>query len=373
MLNQAKIRKFDFILLLTVVLVFAIGLAFLYSASYQYAKGAGSAQFLFKQIVWFGLGLMVILIILSVNYQKWLELAYPLYAVNLLLLILVLAVGETRLGAQRWISMGGISFQPAEFSKLIVVFTLARYLGLKNSGTGISLFASGQTLKLKEIMVSFLIVGIPFLLTVKQPDLGTALTLIPILFVMLYIWGAPLKTLGLILGLGMLCCPVFWQMLKPYQKSRILVFINPNADPLGAGYTIIQSKIAIGSGGLFGKGWLSGTQNQLNFLPERHTDFIFSVVGEEWGFLGALLLLVLYFVLIWRAVGAAQYATNVSAKLFACGLVTLILFQVIVNIAMTMGLVPVVGLPLPLISYGGSSLLTTMAAVGFLLNIRMRS
>lgn len=375
MFKRGRLKNFDFVLLLTAVLIFTIGLASLYSATkgQTYALGGILPQnFLFRQMVWFFFGLLIGIVILMVDYKKLLELAYPLYGLNLLLLLLVLGLGQTKLGAQRWISFGAIGFQPAEFSKLIIVLVLARYLGQREAAGSLKLSWRGRPDYGKVLAGSFLIIMIPFLLIVKQPDLGTALTLIPVLFAVLYVWGAPLRTLLLIFLAGALSTPLLWQMLKGYQKRRILVFLNPNMDPLGAGYTIIQSKIAIGSGKLFGKGWLSGTQNQLNFLPERHTDFIFSVVGEEWGFLGAVLLLVLYLVLIWRAYSCAQQTSNLSGRLLACGIIALFSFQVLINIAMTMGLVPVVGLPLPLFSYGGSSLLSTMICLALLLNIGLR-
>lgn len=374
MFSQKTWQDFDFILVLTTVLIFGIGLAFLYSATYQHSykeSGLLPQSFVIRQIIWFVFGLLIGVVIVKVDYQKWLELAYPLYGLNLILLLLVLVLGQTRLGAQRWIGFSNITFQPSEFSKIIIILTLARYFGERNSSS--RTLSGGFPLHYgKELITTFLFIGVPFILIVKQPNLGTALILIPILFAILYVWGVSGRTLLLVFLAGILTSPVLWQVLKDYQKRRILVFINPNIDPLGAGYTIIQSKIAIGSGRIFGKGWLSGTQNQLNFLPERHTDFIFSVVGEEWGFVGAIFLLLLFFVLIWRAYTLAQRSTNLSARLLACGITVMLSFQVVVNIAMTMGLVPVVGLPLPLISYGGSSLLTTMFSIAFLLNISLR-
>ncbi|MBN3038653.1 MAG: rod shape-determining protein RodA [Candidatus Omnitrophica bacterium] len=368
-------KNFDFILLAVTLVIFAIGLSFLFSASYQQydaEEGLTLHSLVVKQIIRFALAFFIAIIILKVDYQKWLELAYPLYLLNVILLAMVLLLGQTRLGAQRWISLGFIGFQPSEFSKLIVIFTLARYLGQKENALGNNLFWRKGLKYSKTLVVSFLIVGAPFILIVKQPDLGTALTLIPILLAMLYVWGTSIKTLLLVSLPCVVASPFLWHMLKPYQKRRVLVFLDPNIDPLGAGYTVIQSKIAIGSGGLLGKGWLAGTQNQLNFLPERHTDFIFSVVGEEWGFLGAALLLTLYMVLILKGFSIAQRTLNTSGRLLACGIVVLFAFQVVVNIAMTIGLVPVVGLPLPLISYGGSSLFLNIASIAFLLNVGMK-
>ncbi len=375
MFKHNRLRNFDFILFLTGIIIFVLGLTFLYSATYQYSSRESAVflqDFLSRQLLRFALGLLIGAIVLKIDYQKWLELAYPLYALNLLFLFLVLFQGEPRLGAQRWISFGNIGFQPSESIKLVIVLVLARYLGQKKVHFSKSLSGQQVFSHAKTLAVSFLIVLLPFVLIVKQPDLGTAITLIPVLFVALYVWGLPLRALLVVLATALVSSPVLWQMLQDYQKRRILVFLNPNMDPLGAGYTIIQSKIAIGSGRLFGKGWLAGTQNQLNFLPERHTDFIFSVVGEEWGFVGAALLLALYFVLIWRAFAIAQDTKSLSGRILACSIIALLTFQVVVNIAMTMGLVPVVGLPLPLISYGGSSLLTTMVSLALLLNIGLR-
>ncbi|MFH1244898.1 MAG: rod shape-determining protein RodA [Candidatus Omnitrophota bacterium] len=367
MFNHNQLKYLLIMIFLTTI-IFAIGLAFLYSATYQ----NHSQDFLNKQILWFAIALLAGIIILTVDYKKWLELGYPLYFINLILLLLVIILGKTRLGAQRWLGVGNIAFQPSEFSKLIMIMTLARFLGQRTSGFSQNAGWSKGVFFDKTMFTACVLTLIPFVLILKQPDLGTAVTLIPILFAMLYVWGASLWTLILTFGLALLSSPFLWHLLKDYQKRRILVFINPNLDPLGAGYTIIQSKIAIGSGRFLGKGWLAGTQNQLNFLPERHTDFIFSVVGEEWGFAGAAFLIILYLVLILYAYSYTQKTANLSGKLFASGLLVLLSFQILINISMTIGLVPVVGLPLPLISYGGSSLLTTIVSVAFLLNIGLR-
>ena len=216
------------------------------------------------------------------------------------------------------------------------------------------------------------LLSVPFILVLVQPDLGTALLLLPIFFATLFVAGARIKYLIAMVALGLGAMPFMWQILHGYQKQRLLVFLNPNIDPLGAGYTIIQSKIAIGSGGLFGKGWLSGTQSQLNFLPERHTDFIFSVVGEEWGYIGAAGLVLAYLFIVRRALTIASLTSDIYGKLIANGIAVMFAFQIIINIGMTIGLMPVVGIPLPLVSYGGSSVVATFLAIGLLLNISMR-
>ena len=309
-----------------------------------------------------GVGVFLAVLILLVDYQKIIDLAPFIYFVSLVLLLLVFFVGSERLGAQRWLSLGPLSFQPSEFIKLSYILMLGWYLGhKKDSIEGIS-----------NIIVPMLLLGPAFVLILIQPDLGTSLILFPIFFAMVYVAGVNLKYILAVFGVGILSSPFFWQFLKDYQKNRLLVFLNPNLDPLGAGYTIIQSKIAIGSGYLIGKGWLSGTQNQLNFLPERHTDFIFSVVGEEWGFIGSLVVVLLFFVIIYRGLKIINETPDFYGRLIASGIVALLSFQIVVNIGMTLGLLPVVGLTLPFISYGGTSIISSMIAVGILLSISMR-
>ena len=209
-------------------------------------------------------------------------------------------------------------------------------------------------------------------LIAAEPDLGTAIVFFVIMFSMLYVGGAKLKHLLVMFATGAGFVPFLWHALKAYQRQRLMVFINPDADPLGAGYTIIQSRIAIGSGAVFGKGWLTGTQNQLNFLPERHSDFIFSVIGEEWGFVGSLVLILLFFFFLRKAISIGTRTNDLHGRLIVTGVVAMLSFQILVNISMTMGFMPVVGLPLPLVSYGGSSLVTTMASIALILNVSMR-
>ena len=260
-----------------------------------------------------------------------------LYIFNIILLLAVMIFGHSALGAQRWIMIGPISIQPSEFSKLIMIVSLATMLNDK----------VGQINTLRDLAPIALYVGIPFLLVLKQPDLGTSLVFMAI-------------TLGrrFISGLNL--------------KMRIMVFMDPNVDPLGSGYHIIQSKIAIGSGMLFGKGLFQGTQSQLNFLPENHTDFIFAVVGEELGFVGAAFLLVLYLIVLWRGVCIARDASDTFGRLLAVGITSMLAFHVLVNVGMTMGIMPVTGIPLPLMSYGVSALTTNIMAIAILLNIQLR-
>jgi len=352
-LELKKYKDFDWILAATAMAIFCFGLLFLVSSTYP-----NKLDFVMRQAAWFLLGCLIFIFTINMNYRKIVGVGNIFYSLIVALLAIVLIFGSRRFGAQRWFSIGAFNIQPSEFGKLFITITLVQYLT-----------SHKDYRSLKAMLTAFVIVMVPFALILKEPDLGTALMLIPIVFVLLYIWGAPLRYLLGIIFCGVISSPLAWFMLKDYQKERLLVFMDPGIDPLGAGYTIIQSKIAIGSGGVFGKGWLSGTQNQLNFLAERHTDFIFSVAGEEWGLAGCLILTGLFYILIRRAIFIAEKANDPCGRLLAVGIATMMGIQVIVNISMTMGFMPVVGLPLPFVSYGGSSLLVNMMALGLLESI----
>lgn len=352
-LNLKKYKDFDWQLAVSAMAIFLLGLLLLFSSRYPH-----NLDYVLKQLSWFLLGALIFIFIVNVNYRKIVGLANVFYFLTIFLLMLVLIFGSQRSGAQRWLAIGPFNFQPSEFAKIFVTLSLVQYLAThKDTGAP------------RHIFITILMAAVPFLLVLKEPDLGTALIFVPILFILLYVWGAPVKYLLSLVACGAILSPLGWFLLKDYQKDRLMVFMDPGIDPLGAGYTVIQSRIAIGSGGLFGKGWLAGTQNQLNFLAERHTDFIFSVAGEEWGFFGGVILIALYYILIKRALGIAEKTDDPCGKLLAVGLAAIIGIQVVVNLSMTMGFMPVVGLPLPLVSYGGSSLLITMAALGLLESI----
>ncbi len=356
----AKRGHIDKILLATVLAIGLLGVLFVYSATWdKNASGPGLNTIVVKQAMAVMIGLVVLLFIANMDYRRMRDLGYFLYVVNLAALVFLLIFGGERYGARRWINLGFFSLQPSEFVKLTMILALGAFLSdrrEKIGGFGNFFFA--------------LVLAMPaFALIFLQPDLGTALVLLPILFSILFVCGERKRYLAACVGLGVAALPVLWSLLKDYQKTRLMVFINPNLDPLGAGYTIIQSKIAIGSGGWFGKGWLNGTQSYLKFLPERHSDFIFSVVGEEWGFAGALVIIALYVLFISRGLRIAANTDDVFGKAVAVGVVTLLAFQVFVNISMTIGFMPVVGLPLPAISYGGSSTLATFIGAGLLLSI----
>ena len=353
------IRNVDWTIPILTLILFTGGVAILYSAAFQKFQETG-VHFSLRQILWFSISCIGFIMAAVYPYRKLVHLAYPLYLLNVILLILTLLLGLVRFGAQRWLALGGFIFQPSELAKLIVTLTLAQYMG--HNRERISSF--------RGTLTAAILMGIPLILIAAQPDLGTALTLVPIFFALLLVAEIPLRWILFWIGLTSLAAPFLWILLKEYQRDRLIVFLNPNVDPLGAGYTIIQSKIAIGSGGLLGKGWFSGTQNQLNFLPERHTDFIFSVVGEEWGFLGGMILLLLYFLLIRKLVQITQQTNEPYGRLLGVGITTLIAVHILVNIGMTTGVMPVVGLPLPFISYGGSNLLTIMIGLGLMVNIQ---
>ena len=300
--------------------------------------------------------------LLNFDYKLLQGYGNKLYVFNLIMLLAVMFVGQSALGAQRWISIGPISIQPSEFSKIIMIVSLATMLEDR----------VGKLNTLHDLLPVAAYVGLPFLLVMKQPDLGTSLVFMAIFFGMVFACGINLRILGGIFATGIAMMPILWHVLKDYQKMRIMVFMDPNVDPLGSGYHIIQSKIAIGSGLLFGKGLFEGTQSQLNFLPENHTDFIFAVVGEELGFIGVTFLLLLYLVVLWRGMCIARDASDMFGRLLAVGITSMLAFHVLVNVGMTLGIMPVTGRPLPLMSDGVSSLTTNILSITILMNIQLR-
>lgn len=359
-------RNTGLIILLIAILITSIGILTIYSSTYQ--REGKLWQVIYKrQIFWVILGLVLFLIISNFNYRWLWDWTFFLYALALCALLLVFVLGIVRLGAQRWLKLGWFNFQPSELAKLIMVIFLARYFSRK-SVYSFSMLVNKFGI-LRALVLPFIFVAIPVGLIMEQPDLGSAATILFILIAMLYLCGVRPKYIIIFLLIIVLSLPILWHFLRDYQKGRLLVFLNPNIDPLGAGYTVIQSKIAIGSGGFFGKGWLSGTQSQLHFLPESHTDFIFATFAEEWGFWGSAALLVLYYFLIRQGIAISQRTSDPFGKFLALGISVMLGIQIFINIAMNMGLAPVVGLPLPLMSYGGSSILVTFISLGILANI----
>lgn len=354
-------KNLDKVLLLVCILIVGISLCIIGSATHI-NKGVLNFDFVAKQGAAFVIDFLIIIFFSHYDYAKLKKYMKPLYSINLLMLVAVMFVGTSALGAQRWIQLGPITIQPSEFSKLIMIVCMAAMLSEK----------VGHVRTVKSVLPFALFTGIPFLLVLKQPDLGTSLVFLAIALGMLFVAKIKLSMLRNLFIIGVVLAPIGWHFLKDYQKSRITVFLNPNSDPLGAGYHIIQSKIAIGSGMLFGKGLFEGTQSQLNFLPENHTDFIFSVIGEELGFLGCVFLLFLYFVLIYRGLMIARECKDPFGMLLATGIISMWAFQVLVNVGMTCGIMPVTGIPLPFMSYGVSALTTNMMSLGILLSVYMR-
>jgi len=360
------LRNSQVTLLIVALLIASIGILSIYSSTYRKEGTAWKMAFK-RQIIWVILGVFIFLTVSNINYRRILDATHFLYGLTVFLLLLVFIIGVVRLGAQRWLKFFWINFQPSELAKLTLLIFLAKYFSYKSiNDISLNVKTFGVV---RSLLLPLLFVSIPVGLIVEQPDLGSAIMVFSVFIIMLFISGARLKYIFSFLSLILLSLPFLWHFLRDYQKERLLVFLNPNIDPLGAGYTVIQSKIAIGSGGILGKGWLSGTQSQLHFLPEAHTDFIFATFAEEWGAFGAIVLLLLYFLLIRQGIAIGMRTNDYFGRLLAIGISTLLCLQIFTNIAMNLGLAPVVGLPLPLMSYGGSSLFVTFVCLGILANI----
>jgi rod shape determining protein RodA len=354
-------RDFDWTLLGMVLLLCTISVFEIYSAT-LHTKYTG---FHTKQIYWIVGGLAAMFIFAKIDYHKLIDYVPWAYGVCLVALVAVLAVGQKVLGARRWIKLGPMHFQPSEWVKLVLILAVARYFA--NLG--------GRSLSWREILKAFALVGVPMLLVLKQPDLGTTLTYVPILVAGLFLGGINVRQAAILGTCGLVLVAGVWtsgKLLKPYQKARLTSFINPGNDPRGTGYQLLQSKIAVGSGGVWGKGAAKGTQTQGDFLPIPHADFIFAAFGEEHGFVGAFLVLLLYFFVLMRLIQNAQTAADLSGSLIIMGVVAVLTFQIAVNVGMVIGFMPVTGIPLPLMSYGGSSVLFTFLALGAVMNVRMR-
>lgn len=404
----AETEKFNFslgdlLLIISMILLILIGLLSIYSAT------VGQSSQLSKnfqhQIYWFIFGILIFLMTISFHPQLYHAFAYILYGVIILSLLAVLLVGRAGGGAERWLSIAGFRFQPSEWAKIVVIFALARYFADHKD----------ELYRKKHLIISAAIGAFPMLLIFKQPDLGTSLVFVAIIPSMMYWAGvsplilfltflpgltmlASFKLWSFFLVMGLLIIvlylnkkkllfslvhilinifvggltPFLWNSLEKYQQTRVLSFLGLVSDPKGVSYQVIQSKVAIGSGGLIGKGFLSGTQTQLRFLPEQHTDFIFSVIGEEFGFIGCAITLLFFVFLLIRGIQIASSVKNRFASFVAIGIVTMFLYHFFVNIGMVMGIMPVTGLPLPFISYGGSFLITSMIAVALLVNFSIR-
>jgi rod shape determining protein RodA len=355
---------FDWLLVALTLAIIAAGLVTIYSATATREHGTFTTNpLVVRQAFYGGIGFVGMLAAVLFDYRRVERYAYVLYAAALVMLLLVPVLGSVGGGARRWINLGVISIQPSEMIKIGLVMALARYFH-RSRATG--------DVRLRDAFPSYVLLAIPAGLILAQPDLGTVGIICIVFFSMLFFAGLRLRSFVFLAVLGGAAVPLLWGHLKPYQQQRVWTFLSPEMDPLGAGYHVIQSKIAIGSGMFWGKGYLHGTQNKLNFLPEQHTDFIFSVFSEEWGYVGALVLLALYAALVLRGLQIAGRSKDRFGALLVFGIVSIIFWQVVINVGMTSGILPVVGIPLPFFSYGGSSLTTMMIAIGLIINVNMR-
>ncbi len=350
-----RLLQLNIVFVILICLPALIGFAMLYSAA-----GGEMEPWAKRQIIYFCVGLVVMLIVALVNIQFWIKWAYIVYTIAFLLLVGVELFGESVMGAQRWLDLGVIQLQPSEIMKLALILALARYFH-DNAIEAIE--------RLVTLIPPLIIMLAPAALVLRQPDLGTAILFVVCGSVIFFLAGIKIWKLAIGFGLVLGIIPVIWQFLHDYQKNRVLTFINPELDSLGAGYHILQSKIAFGSGGLFGKGYLEGSQSHLNFLPEKQTDFIFTMLAEELGLVGSMLLLILYFALVVYGTVISLRCSSQFGRMLGMGIMSTFFLYVFINMAMVMGLVPVVGVPLPLISYGGSAMLTLLVGFGLVLNI----
>ncbi len=354
--------QIDWLMVISIIGLSGFGVLMIFSAIHSNAVFLANALH-WKQALWSALGLCLLSTILVFDYHTISKLSYLFYAVVVASLVLVFVIGRVVYGAKRWIVMGPVRVQPSELAKLAVILVIARYFGTREST---------EPIKFRDLIIPFILVIIPVGLVARQPDLGTAMTILMIAVVMVLVVGMERRVLLYLASAGVAVLPVGWLFLKDYQKRRILTVFNPDADILGAGYQSMQSKIAVGSGEIWGKGLLQGTQSRLHFLPEKHTDFIFSVLSEELGFVGGAVLLILFLVFIQRCFQTALNAADKEGKLIAVGVGTSFFLYTMLNIGMTLGIFPIVGIPLPFVSYGGSASLTSFIAVGLVLNVRIR-
>lgn len=372
MIERRTLKKFDFTLFVVTLIIIVFGLITLSSATHAtMTRGGDSLAYVKKQVTSIILGFVMIAILIKIDYRELAKYSKFIYVFNLLLLGSVLVLGNEQNGAKSWIALGPFNLQPSELAKIAIIITFAVYISGRE----------GKLNRFVDLLPTFLFFGLPMGLIMLQPDLGSTLVFIAIFFGMLFVGGARPRNLlilimlgGLLVG-GVLTAQLKFGLtkpLKPYQLDRLTIFVDPYKDPRGSGYHVIQSQVALGSGGLWGKGLFKGTQTQLNFLPEQRNDFIFSVVGEELGFVGSAALLFLFYIFIYRCVRIAMSAKDQLGTLLATGFISMIVFHLLINIGMAGGIMPITGIPLPFFSYGGSSMLANMMGVGLLLNVYLR-
>lgn len=362
-IDKRRLFHLDWFLILNGLIILTIGLLNLFSAS-RTVEG-GSYGFVVKQLMAFCVGLCALFIILRYDYRLIAAYSRYFYLTVLALIVIVFILGTIAGGAKRWLTIGGFALQPSELMKPVMVLILAHLLNQRKK--------ENEPLGLKDILIPMVYVLIPCLLILKQPDLGTAIVVLTSCLCIFWFVGLTKSTYVVLATVAVPCIPLLWKfVMKPYQKMRVLSLVNPDMDPAGYGYHSIQAKIAVGSGGLFGKGYMNGTQHKLHFIPEHHTDFIFTVFGEEWGFIGSIILFILFATFIYRCLKISQNTADPLGSTITFGITSIIFIQFTVNILMAINLAPVVGIPLPFISYGGSSLISTVIGVALLLNVNMR-
>lgn len=362
MIDRRLLTNIDWMLLGFVVAVCLLGILNIYSATLSY-KITGAPYYI-KQLNWLCFGLTVVLVVSSVDYHLYEDFSYWLYGFLVVLLLAVLMFGRRSMGATRWLNLGLFTIQPSELMKIVIIITFARFFNRFHPVGGLTV---------RNLLVPLALLGLPAALIMKQPDLGTAILVILIALSMTIYVGVRWTTL---VTFALVTVPVAWigwsKLLRPYQKNRVLDFLNPERSRLGSGYHIIQSKIAVGSGGITGKGFAQGTQSQLRFLPEQHTDFAFSVFAEEWGFVGCLVLILLYLSLVLWGLNIARRCNDRFGGLLAIGVTAMLFWHIVINMGMVIGMFPVVGVPMPFFSYGGTSMITSMVGIGILQSISMR-
>ncbi len=362
MIDRRLLTNIDWVLVGLSVAVCLLGILNIYSATSPY-KIVGTEYYI-KQMYWILVGITISLAVCSIDYHILEDISYWLYGFLVFLLIAVLVVGRTSMGATRWLNLGFFNIQPSELMKIIIIVTFARFFNNYQTVGGLSV---------RDVLIPLSMLALPAALIMKQPDLGTATLVILIALSMVMYVGLRWSTIATFVCITIPMSWVGWVfLLRSYQKNRILDFLNPERSRLGSGYHIIQSKIAVGSGGITGKGFVKGTQSQLRFLPEQHTDFAFSVFAEEWGFIGCLVLIVMYLSLVLWGLNIARRCNDRFGGLLAVGVTAMLFWHIVINIGMVIGIFPVVGVPLPFFSYGGTSMITSMVGIGLLQNISMR-
>jgi len=350
----------DFNFLGTAVVLAVIGCLLVYSATFFNEPGLGTFK---RQMMWVAIGLILAIIIMMVDYHVLFDIAPILYGIGIILLVYLLVWGKVTANVKSWVHIAGFQFQPSEFMKIFTALMLARFFDSNDRAY----------LDFRSFMIAMSIIGLPVGLIIIQPDFGTAASFFPLIAVAMFFGGIRPRVWTAMILVAVIALPLAWGFfLKPYQKERIMIFLNPERDPLGSGYQVTQAKIAIGSGGIHGKGFRHGTQGKFGYVPEHHTDFIFSVLGEEWGFVGVIVVLGLYLYLVFQALTFAKHARDRGGTFLVICLTMFIVFHVLINVSMQIGILPTTGIPLPLISYGGSSTMMFFMAIGLIANVDLR-